>query len=141
MFKILCDTLVQHVKNITPPIQYITALESRGFLFGPIISLQLGIPFTPIRKKGKLPGEINSVYYKLEYGEDVIEIQREGVIQGQRYLIVDDLLATGGTLAAACQLLEQGGAEVVECLIVIELLGLHGRDKVSAPIHSLVQID
>lgn len=141
IFKILCDTLVQHVRKITPPIQYITALESRGFLFGPIISLQLAIPFAPIRKKGKLPGIVDSVSYKLEYGEDTIEIQKESVIKGQRYLIVDDLLATGGTLAAAYQLLNQGGAEVVECLIVIELLGLQGRNKVSAPVHSLIQFD
>lgn len=69
VFKILCDTLIEHVRKITPAIQYITALESRGFLFGPIISLQLGIPFAPIRKKGKLPGKLNSVSYKLEYGE------------------------------------------------------------------------
>lgn len=71
----------------------------------------------------------------------MIEIQKESVIKGQRYLIVDDLLATGGTMAAACQLLEQGGAKVAECLIVIELTGLHGRDKLSAPVHSLVKID
>lgn len=73
--------------------------------------------------------------------QDVVEIQTDAVQEGQRYLIVDDLLATGGTLAAACQLLHEGGAQVVECLIVIELLGLRGRDKVSAPVHSLVKID
>lgn len=69
VFKILCESLIEHVKTISPPIDCITALESRGFLFGPIIALQLAIPFAPIRKKGKLPGKICSVSYKLEYGE------------------------------------------------------------------------
>lgn len=80
VFKILCDTLVSHVKKISPPIDCIVALDARGFLFGPVVSLQLGIPFAPIRKRGKLPGKIKSVSYKLEYGEVSVNMFDSGSI-------------------------------------------------------------
>lgn len=141
MFSLLCDTLVNHSKTISPSIECVTALDSRGFLFGPLLALQLKVPFVPIRKKGKLPGKLTSVSYKLEYGEDVLEMQSDSIKPNQKVLIVDDLLATGGSLGAACKLIQEAGGVVVECLVVMELLGLKGRSNVPAPVHSLLKYD
>lgn len=96
----------------------------------------------PIRKKGKLPGELLSQEYALEYGTDKFEIQKNAIRPGQRVLIVDDLLATGGTMEAARLLIEKCGGEVAECLVIIELLGLNGRDKLKGcKTHSFIQYD
>ncbi|KAK7790938.1 hypothetical protein R5R35_005870 [Gryllus longicercus] len=131
--------ILEEVENMVPKPDVIIGLESRGFLFGPLISLQTRIPFVPIRKKGKLPGQVNKQTYELEYGTDTVEIQSDAIQQGQNILIVDDLLATGGTLQAACKLVSQLGAHVKKCIVVMELLDLNGRRSVDAPIHSIVQ--
>jgi len=110
-------------------IDAIVGIESRGFIIGAPLALKLNLPFVPIRKVGKLPFDKIRVNYKLEYGDATIEIHTDALEPGQRVIIVDDLLATGGTTAASIELVEKLGAEVVKCAFVIELGFLHGRDK------------
>lgn len=110
-------------------VDVIAGIESRGFLFGTALAMELALPFVAIRKPGKLPGEVVAREYALEYGTDKIEIQADALTKGQRVLIVDDLLATGGTARAAAELVAQVGAEVVECAFIVELAGLEGRKK------------
>ena len=108
---------------------HIVGAESRGFLFGLPLAQSLGVPFIPARKPGKLPREVASQSYSLEYGEDALEVHAEDLPQGARVLFVDDLLATGGTARACVQLIEGLGATVVGCLFLIELEGLNGREQ------------
>jgi adenine phosphoribosyltransferase len=110
-------------------IDAIAALDARGFIFGAALALQMGVPLGLVRKKGKLPGKAVSVSYALEYGAGVVELQEDAFGAADRVLVVDDLLATGGTAAAACQLVERVGAKVAGCAFVVELLELGGRDK------------
>ncbi|XP_048765098.1 adenine phosphoribosyltransferase-like [Ostrea edulis] len=138
VFKDLMDALFEHIKEKAPGVQIIIGLEARGFLFGPILAQRLNCSFVPVRKKGKLPGETETVEYSLEYGTDVFEVQREAFKPGQSVVIIDDLLATGGTMKAACDLMEKVGANVIHCLTVIELADLKGRDKLSKPFSSLI---
>ncbi|NWU94862.1 APT phosphoribosyltransferase, partial [Upupa epops] len=141
-FRTLIDLLHDHVKASFPQIDFIAGLDSRGFLIGPPLAQRLGIGFVPIRKKGKLPGLTESVSYSLEYGKAELEIQRDAVEPGQKVVIVDDLLATGGTMCAAYELLKRLKAEVLECLVVIELKSLKGSEKLkSVPFYSLLQYD
>ena len=117
----------------------IVGIEARGFIFGAAMSVQMGIPFVPIRKPGKLPWKTRSLSYALEYGEDTIEIHEDAVAPGQRVLLVDDLLATGGTMGAAIRLVRELGGEVIEALFVVELKDLQGRDKLQdVPIRSIL---
>ena len=111
-------------------IEAIAAAEARGFLFGAPLALELNLPVIPIRKPGKLPAETISYSYDLEYGSDTLEMHADAFPQGTKVLIVDDLLATGGTVEACCRLVEKAGGEVVACLFVIELLGLGGAEKI-----------
>ena len=108
-------------------ISKVIGIESRGFLFGAPLAYLLGVGFTPVRKQGKLPSATMAVEYSLEYGSNVLEIHRDALRPGERTLIVDDLLATGGTVAATVRLARQLGAEVVSAAFLIELSGLHGR--------------
>ena len=119
----------------------IAGIESRGFLFATPLAQRLGLSMMMIRKAGKLPGETVSLTYDLEYGSDTIEIQADALEPGQRVMILDDLLATGGTLAASVTLCQQVGAEVVGCGVVIDLTFLNGRSVVDAPVHALVAYD
>ncbi|ESO82783.1 hypothetical protein LOTGIDRAFT_229807 [Lottia gigantea] len=137
-FKTLCDLIVEHIKSTSPDVELIVGLDSRGFLFGPIIAQLLGIGFAPVRKSGKLPGETYKVSYKLEYGEDSFEIEKSSIKQDQKILIIDDLIATGGSMKAACELVEKAGGNILQCFVVIELNCLNGRDKVNKPVHSLL---
>ena len=105
--------------------------ESRGFIYGSALALQLGVGFIPIRKPGKLPWKTRAVSYDLEYGTDTVEIHEDAAAVGQKVLIVDDLLATGGTMAACCELVEGLGAEVAGCLFVVELGFLNGIQKLA----------
>ncbi|BES88775.1 adenine phosphoribosyltransferase [Nesidiocoris tenuis] len=133
--------IADHVKNLQKPIDAVIGLESRGFLFGPQIASILGVPFVPARKKGKLPGELIRLEYSLEYGTDVMEVQKESLAGKKSVLIVDDLLATGGTMKAAVDLATSTGANVVECFVILELADLKGRDKIPVPCHSLIVYD
>uniref|UniRef100_A0A0E0FDK7 adenine phosphoribosyltransferase n=1 Tax=Oryza meridionalis TaxID=40149 RepID=A0A0E0FDK7_9ORYZ len=123
-------------------ITVIAGVEARGFIFGPPIALALGAKFVPLRKPKKLPGEVISEEYSLEYGTDKIEMHVGAVEPNDRAVVVDDLIATGGTLSAAVKLIERAGAEVVECSCVIELPELKGRDKLgNKPVFVLVKAD
>lgn len=119
----------------------LAGIESRGFLVAAPLALQLGCGFLMIRKKGKLPGETIGYEYDLEYGTDVIEIQADAVTPGQRVVILDDLLATGGTLAAAIGLLRLCGANPVAAACLMELTFLQGRDRVDIPVTTLLRYD
>ena len=110
----------------------IVAIESRGFLFGAPLAHQLGKPIVPVRKPGKLPAPTHSTEYTLEYGANTMEMHQDGVHAGERVLIVDDLLATGGTLAAAANLVEMSGGVVRAMVVVVELTGLSGRNSLGA---------
>ena len=137
VFSAIIDALVERYQG--EKIDTIVGIESRGFLFGTPLAHKLGAAFVPVRKKGKLPYETVDVSYDLEYGSATIEMHTDAVSNGHRTIIVDDLLATGGTAAAACQLIEGQGGEVVECAFVVELAFLNGRSKVgSRKVHSLV---
>ncbi|KAE8753159.1 hypothetical protein FOCC_FOCC000082 [Frankliniella occidentalis] len=132
------NLLVDHVKGLQG-VDAVVALESRGFLLAPLISSKLGIPMVPIRKKGKLPGKIRKVDFALEYGTDTFEMQENSIKPGQRVVVIDDLLATGGTAKAACQLIRDFSGDVVELLVLMELKDLQGRNNVQCPVHSIVQ--
>ncbi|XP_026123955.1 adenine phosphoribosyltransferase isoform X2 [Carassius auratus] len=134
------DLFEEHVRRSYPQVDLVVGLDARGFLFGPLLAQRLGVGFAPIRKKGKLPGPTLSVSYSLEYAKAEAEMQEDAVSAGQKVLIVDDLLATGGTLHAACELIKQQKAEVLACLVVIELKYLNGSEKLqSTPVFSLIQ--
>ena len=119
----------------------IAGIESRGFLLAAPLALKLGCGFIMLRKRGKLPGEVISLDYALEYGTDRIEIQADAIQPGQRVVVVDDLLATGGTLAAGIRLLRQVGATVPAAATLIELSFLNGRRKLDVPVETLVSYD
>jgi adenine phosphoribosyltransferase len=123
-------------------VEVVAAAEARGFLFAAPLALELGVGLVPIRKRGKLPYRTLSHSYNLEYGTDTLEIHADAVRTGARVLVVDDLLATGGTVDACCRLVEKAGGEVVGCVFLVELVGLRGAAKVSrySPF-SLIQYD
>jgi adenine phosphoribosyltransferase len=112
-------------------IEYVGAVEARGFIFGAAVAEKLGAGFIPIRKKGKLPSQTESITYDLEYGTDTLEVHRDAIRKGAKVLMVDDLLATGGTMAAACKLIEKIGGQVVGIVFLLELSGLHGRERLA----------
>jgi adenine phosphoribosyltransferase len=112
-------------------IDYVASVEARGFIFGAAVAKKLGAGFVPIRKKGKLPSKTESITYDLEYGTDTLEVHCDAIKKGAKVLMVDDLLATGGTMAAACKLIEKIGGQIVGVSFLIELTDLHGRDKLS----------
>ena len=120
-------------------IDRIVGIEARGFLFGPGLVERLGAGFVPLRKPGKLPHATVGRDYTLEYGQARIEMHKDAIKPGDRVLIVDDLLATGGTMRAAIDIVRECGGEVVGCAFLIELGFLHGNDSIDAPIHSLVR--
>lgn len=144
-------TLLAHPKAFREAIEQMKAriepykpdmllgIEARGFLLAAPLALELGCGFGMIRKKGKLPGKTLSYKYTLEYGEDEIELQPDLIGNAKRIVIVDDLLATGGTLAAASTLVEKAGAHVVAGVSIIELDGLNGRAKISYPFEALLK--
>jgi adenine phosphoribosyltransferase len=113
-------------------IDKVVGLEARGFILGGAIAHQLGTGFVPIRKKGKLPGRTISQDYKLEYGEAIVELHDDAIQAGERILLVDDLLATGGTAEAGIKLVERLGGEIVGCSFIVDLPALGGRDKLIA---------
>ena len=120
----------------------IVGIESRGFIIGSALATQQRTGFVPIRKKGKLPGNVLGVGYTLEYGKDRLEIQSDALEGNPKVLLVDDLLATGGTVNAASKLIERGGGQLVGCQFIIELSSLKGRDKIpQVPINSLISYE
>ena len=133
------DRLAEIVKTFKPDL--LAGIESRGFLTAAPLALELGLGFLMVRKKGKLPGPTVPYTYDLEYGTDTVEIQEGAVQPGQRVVILDDLLATGGTLSASVELLRKVGGEVAGGACIMELSFLKGRDKLDIPFESLLQYD
>ena len=141
-FRICVDQLLSPYAGI--PIDKVVGLEARGFILGGAVAHQLTTGFVPIRKKGKLPGAVISQAYALEYGEAVMEIHDDALRPGERVLIVDDLLATGGTASAAIELCRRLGAEIVGAAFVIDLPALGGRQAIEAlgvEVHALCEFD
>lgn len=110
-------------------IDLVAGMEARGFVFGALAAWELGTGFVPLRKPGKLPAAVEAVSYALEYGSATLEVHRDALAHGRRVLLVDDVLATGGTAAASVDLLERLGAELIGCAFVLELAALHGRNR------------
>jgi len=136
-FQQVIQDFTDHYKN--ERISKVVAIESRGFIFGGPLACNLDAGFVLVRKPGKLPADVFEVKYNLEYGSNSLAIHRDAVQIGERVLVVDDLLATGGTAAATVHLLSQLGAEIVGCAFLVELLALGGRDKLEGcSIHSLL---
>jgi len=125
-FKYVVSEITTYAKNLG--VDVVVGPEARGFLFGVPAALDLGVGFVPVRKPGKLPRAVETATYELEYGTDSLCIHADAIKTGQKVLIVDDLLATGGTLKATIELIERLGGEVVGCAFLIELLDLPGRD-------------
>lgn len=136
----LVDLLAQHYS--AQEIEVVAGIEARGFIFGPALAYRLGAGFVPIRKPRKLPAPTIAVEYALEYGSDRLEMHRDAVTPGQRVLIVDDLIATGGTAKASAQLVEELGGQVAGLAFIVELTFLHGRDKLAGfDVTSLLSYD
>jgi adenine phosphoribosyltransferase len=139
-FRAVIDGLKAHYNGAQ--VDLVLGIEARGFIFAPALAYALGAGFIPVRKPGKLPAEVCGVTYALEYGTDTLEVHRDAIGAGARVLIVDDLLATGGTAAAATRLVEQLGGTVVGLAFVIELTFLGGRKKLAGrELFSLLQYD
>ena len=120
-------------------ITAVAGMEARGFIFGSLVAWELGLPFIPLRKPGKLPYDVQSVSYDLEYGSAELEVHIDAVDKSDKVLLIDDLLATGGTAKASCELIEKFGASVVACAFVVELDFLAGRDLLQGyEVHSLL---
>ena len=126
-FRYVIDRFVERYSG--SPVDSVFGIEARGFLFAAPLALRLDKPLVPVRKEGKLPFETTGVKYALEYGEAVVEVHSDAIVPGQKVLLIDDVLATGGTLAAAARLVEQSGGQVAGMAVVIELLDLPGRDR------------
>ncbi|MDD5134092.1 MAG: adenine phosphoribosyltransferase [Phycisphaerae bacterium] len=127
-FILAIDAIIEPYKN--KRIDFVAAVEARGFIFGSIAAAKLNAGFVPIRKKGKLPYKTQTVSYDLEYGTDTLEIHTDGIKKDAKVLMIDDLLATGGTMAAACRLVEKTGGIVEGIAFLIELADLNGREKI-----------
>ena len=141
-FRKTVDHLIQ--RYINHDIDLLVGIESRGFILAGAMAHQLGKGFVPARKSGKLPAKVESIEYELEYGVDKIEIHTDAISPGSKVLIIDDLIATGGTAAACAELVEKLGGKVIECAFVVELPDLGGRKKLEdrgIPVYSMVKFE
>ncbi|MGB9443229.1 MAG: adenine phosphoribosyltransferase [Desulfobacterales bacterium] len=139
-FKKICT--IFYDRYVNAKIDKIVGIDARGFLFGSVLAYKLDIGMIPIRKNGKLPYNTISESYTLEYGEEVIEIHEDAIQKGERVVIIDDLMATGGTISAAANLVEKLGGEIIECSFVLELPDLNGREKIgSRKVFSIVKFE
>ena len=120
-------------------IDAIMGIEARGFIFGAVLAHMLKVPFVPVRKHKKLPGNTLTVEYEKEYGKDTVEIQKAALRPGEKVLVIDDLIGTGGSAEAAVSLANQAGTEVIEVACLIELTSLKGREKLSTPLFSIIK--
>jgi adenine phosphoribosyltransferase len=139
-FMASCDLFYDRYKDMG--LDKIVGIDARGFVFGAVLAYKMGIGFVPVRKKGKLPCKTIQETYDLEYGSDTLEIHEDAIKKGEKIIIVDDLIATGGTVGAAVKLVEKLGADLIECAFVVELPDLKGRDKIpNAKVFSLTQFE
>lgn len=137
-FKESVDLLINKYKG--KKIDKVVAVEARGFIFGAAVAYRLGVGFVPVRKKGKLPFKTNSVTYSLEYGTDTLEIHQDAIKRDENILVIDDLLATGGTVKAVTELIEGLGGRIMSIAFIIELFDLNGRDKLKGyDVYSLIK--
>jgi adenine phosphoribosyltransferase len=127
-FRESCDVLYDRYKDMD--IDKIVGIDARGFVFGAVLAYKLGIGFIPVRKKGKLPYKTIQETYSLEYGQDTLEIHEDAVAEGEKVVIVDDLIATGGTVGATVKLVKKLGAQIIECAFIVELPDLKGREQI-----------
>lgn len=140
-FRDSCELMRQEAIRFNS-VNYIAGIESRGFIFGSVLSQNLCKGLVLVRKPGKLPSRVLSMEYELEYGKDTVEIHADAIENGANYLVVDDLLATGGTAEATCRLIESGGGVVAACLFLIELSDLGGRQKLkNRKVVSVIQFE
>lgn len=128
-FRQAIELMADHYRNAG--IDVVAAAEARGFIFAAPLALELNAGFVPVRKPGKLPFDTHAFHYELEYGTDTLEVHTDGVLPGNNVLLVDDLLATGGTIEACCRLVEQSGANVAGCAFLIDLKGLGGAKRIA----------
>lgn len=139
-FRWSCDQFYDRYKDLT--IDKIVGIDARGFLFGAVLAYKLDVGFVPVRKKGKLPPPVIGEEYSLEYGSNIVEISSDGIATGERVVIVDDLIATGGTAAAAVNLVEKMGGEILECAFVIDLPDLNGKARLNGhKVFTLVEFE
>jgi adenine phosphoribosyltransferase len=137
-FQEAIDRLAEHYRE--QPVDAVAAAEARGFLFAAPLALHLEKPLVPLRKPGKLPYRTHALQYDLEYGSAELQVHIDGVTEGHRVLLVDDLLATGGTMEAGCKLIEKAGGQVAGCAFLVELTFLHGRKRLRPhEVFSLIQ--
>ena len=144
VFRVLIDAFVHRYMAPERRPDVVAGLDARGFILGSVIAYELGLGFVPIRKKGKLPGQTISQAYTLEYGEAVVEVHDDAMAPGEKVLLVDDLLATGGTAEAGIKLIERLGAEVIGCAFVVDLPDLGGRKRLEGmgmEVHALCAFD
>ncbi len=139
-FKQICT--IFYDRYVNEKIDKIVGIDARGFLFGSVLAYKLDIGMIPIRKNGKLPYNTISESYTLEYGEEVIEIHEDAIQKGERIVVIDDLMATGGTISAAANLVEKLGGDIFECSFVLELSDLNGREKLgNRKVFSIVEFE
>jgi len=135
-----CDIFYERYRG--KKIDKIIGIDARGFVFGAVLAYKLGVGFIPVRKKGKLPSETIEEVYSLEYGSGTLEIHQDAICEGERVVIIDDLIATGGTVGATVQLVKKLGGDIVECAFLIELPDLRGREKIAdCAIFSIMEFD
>jgi adenine phosphoribosyltransferase len=127
-FKETCDMLYHRYRDMQ--VEKVVAIDARGFIFGAVLAYKLNVGFVPVRKAGKLPYKTISEAYTLEYGKSMVEMHIDAIQKGERVLVVDDLIATGGTISAATKLVEKLEGEIVECVFVVELPDLNGMEKI-----------
>lgn len=139
-FRATCDQFYERYKDMK--IDKVVGIDARGFIFGAVLAYRLNVGFVPVRKKGKLPPETISEEYTLEYGSATVEMSEHAIAKGEKVLIVDDLIATGGTIYAATKLVEKLGGDIVECAFIVELPDLNGRQKIAKyPIFTLMEFE
>ena len=138
-FNSVIDLFVEHYKE--EQIDVVVGIESRGFIVGAPLALRLNKGFIPVSKAGKLPGPTHGVEYDLEYGSDLVEVHKDAIEPGSRVLMVDDLLATGGTMVGSSKLIEKAGGIIIGYAFVIELIDLKGRTRLNKPVYSLVSFE
>ncbi len=139
-FRHSIDLFYERYKDMQ--IDKIVGIDARGFIFGAVLAYKLNLSFIPVRKKGKLPFKTISAEYSLEYGKDTVEMHEDAIEKGERVLVVDDLIATGGTVAATVELVTRLGGTIVECAFLVELPDLKGREKIKGvPIFSLTEFE
>ncbi|OXG88973.1 adenine phosphoribosyltransferase [Cryptococcus neoformans A2-102-5] len=141
-FESLITHFISHIFNthkVKPDV--IVGLDARGFLLGPVIAMRLGAAFVPVRKSGKLPGSVEVVKYEKEYGVDQFEMQAGAVAPGQKVVVIDDLIATGGSAAAAGELVKKAKGVILEYLFIVGLPFLKGHEKLDAPVYSMIEAE